>query len=233
MKTLPRNRKTFALSYYDQIFKSFILESFEENETVFNVGDIGDKFYLILEGEVAVCINRSDEEIEKLYKDQRKQMHAKEKFIDVVNSLQDLTGVEENVFFKAVKNSKRPLFYRGVPSMQIRKILMPGDTFGEIALSYSNIRTASIIATKECKLLSLSKTSFLQICDNMADFTSHFIKFLKTSFPGLTSKNLANIMCDLKLKSVPLGFKLLEAGKKPEKCYIIKSGSCKVKIPIF
>lgn len=103
-------------------------------------------------------------------------------------------------------------------------------TFGEIALSYTNRRTATIVPTKHSYLLSLTSRAFNDICDKASDLTAIFLRFLKQSFPGLTNAGLANLLCLLKEVKVKYGRKLTEIGKVPENCYIIKSGFVKVKI---
>lgn len=68
-------------------------------------------------------------------------------------------------------------------------------SFGEIALSYTNKRTATIVAEEESFVLSLSKKAFQEVCEKASETTAVFLKFLKDSFPGLDNNCLANLLC--------------------------------------
>ncbi len=44
------------------ICKMLVLETFEESEEVFSLGSIGDKFYIVLTGEIGVYILRKNKD---------------------------------------------------------------------------------------------------------------------------------------------------------------------------
>ena len=44
------------------IFKELEMVKLKAHSPLFYSGDVGDKFYIVLEGEVKVCVPRSDEE---------------------------------------------------------------------------------------------------------------------------------------------------------------------------
>jgi len=55
--------KTFVEGMYKNLFKSLELEEFKPFSPVFYQKEKGDKFYIILRGEVKVCVLKSQEEL--------------------------------------------------------------------------------------------------------------------------------------------------------------------------
>jgi len=110
----------------------------------------------------------------------------------------------------------------------MKKTLRNGESFGEIALSYTNYRTASCFTSAETYLLFLSKSSFYEICNQTISLTNTLLRFFKETFPGLGNRYLADMICLIKKKAVPYGFKLIERGMVPSNCYIIWKGEAKV-----
>ena len=101
-------------------------------------------------------------------------------------------------------------------------------SFGHIALSYTNRRTATIVSRKNVHLLSLQKSFFTEIGSKINQQTEVILDFLKSAFPGLSTNHLANLMSKMKEKTYRMNTKILEKGKFPKFCYIIKSGEVKV-----
>lgn len=52
---------------FKNIFKNLNFKSLKQNEPLFYFRDKGDKFYIVLEGELKVLVPRTKEEIEALY----------------------------------------------------------------------------------------------------------------------------------------------------------------------
>ena len=50
------NNKGLRASDLDEIIKVMEIEQFDQDQLVFNINDYGDKFYIILSGEVTVLI---------------------------------------------------------------------------------------------------------------------------------------------------------------------------------
>ena len=51
--------------FYNSIYRNLELSTFEENETIFQEKDKGDKFYIILEGEVKVLSKKTNDEVQE------------------------------------------------------------------------------------------------------------------------------------------------------------------------
>jgi len=178
---------------------------------LFNAGDVGHKFYCILEGEVKVYGVKDDAEIDEIIRSPR----------NCGNNNAELS------FLKKVIGGFQ-LYGKGIPFLTLRKILSNGETFGEIALSVNQHRTATVIASKKTTLLTLDKAKFKEMCAYTAGFTSFLLDILKKTFPNMSSKHLAHLLCQVKEISLPRNTKLTEQGKIPNSCYIIKRGAVKV-----
>lgn len=53
---------------FRSLFRSLELREIKANEPLFYVGDNGDRFYLVLDGEMAICVPRTPEEIDNIAK---------------------------------------------------------------------------------------------------------------------------------------------------------------------
>ena len=135
---------------------------------------------------------------------------------------------EECDQFELWETREHSFFKDRIPKYSIKATLSSLSTFGEIALSYTNRRTATIMASQDCTMLTLSKKVFSEVCDDARGQTANFLRFLKESFPGLSNSCLANLLCRLKERKMKLGTKLVNLGKIPESCYIIKTGHVKI-----
>lgn len=94
--------------------KYMFIRSYNERETIFEEGSVGDTFFIIHAGKVTV------------YKSQK-------------------TEVNESAILRRVID------------------LSPGDSFGELALLHNEPRAATIIATEPTWLITLDKTSYMNI----------------------------------------------------------------------
>lgn len=197
------------------------MKSIEANEPLFYAGDNGDRFYIVLTGEMAICVPRTQEEILNLSSTPYDKVS-----IEVI--FQREHDPKQEKFFSKWETDDHPCFDMGIARYIVKGKIQQHGTFGEIALSYTNRRTATIVSTKKSYLLSLTSRNFNDICDKASDLTAIFLRFLKQSFPGLTNAGLANLLCLLKEKKVKYGRKLTEIGKVPTHCYIIKSGFVQV-----
>lgn len=105
-------------------------------------------------------------------------------------------------------------------------------SFGEVALSYTNRRTATIVCSKPTIFLTLNKTSFGSILESAKNMTVDLLELIKSRYPGIFQSHLADIMCHLHEKDIGRGTFLMTYGKKVDFVYIIKQGTAKVTHPI-
>lgn len=57
--------KNYAISLYQNLFTFFEILEVNKNTPLFYARDKGDRFFAILEGEVKICVPRTQEEIEQ------------------------------------------------------------------------------------------------------------------------------------------------------------------------
>ena len=150
-------------------------ESFEKNQHIIYFGEIGDKFYILLSGNVSI------------YKPSpiNKNMTLRD-YVDYLVKIRDL---ERNLIkFERVQNynsnidrvklllinynsSKLPYSNKKLPVVieEERFILKlgPGSSFGEMALIKNETRNANIVANEKCELVSIDKVDYKKIIKDL------------------------------------------------------------------
>ena len=152
-------------------------ESFEKNQHIIYFGEIGDKFYILLSGNVSI------------YKPSpiNKNMTLRD-YVDYLVKIRDL---ERNLIkFERVQNynsnidrvklllinynsSKLPYSNKKLPVVieEERFILKlgPGSSFGEMALIKNETRNANIVANEKCELVSIDKVDYKKIIKDLEE----------------------------------------------------------------
>ena len=180
--------------FLEKLSMSMHVEKFPKDFLLFRKNDIGDKFYIILKGSVAIvitqeiniemsqreyiihleklryfkeyylleCILAYDNKIEinselhDLIKDEIYLETKNKKIGDKNNSIPDINAQKfvERVEPFIDKNSKEPKISVRIPIYKIVATLKTGDTFGEVALSKTEVeerkRTATVITDSQC-----------------------------------------------------------------------------------
>lgn len=80
MKMIMKKRTLRSVDFLNKISVSLVLEQFYKNNIIFRLGDTGDKFYLILKGNVSVLIKQ-----EKKVKMTRYEYISYLKYLDTIN----------------------------------------------------------------------------------------------------------------------------------------------------
>ena len=116
---------------------------------------------------------------------------------------------------------------------RIRK-LGPGALFGELALLFDARRSATVTCLDNCKLWSLSRTSFKIIQRNATNLaiqqrTRRFQ--VVPELAGIPSTDLAKLMATLTPMSYKFGETLYAAGKCTTKIMLIEEGMVNVMVP--
>lgn len=75
-------------------------------------------------------------------------------------TLQRVLNQSEIEFLQKFDSERKPAFKHEVPIYTVKGSLGSMASFGEIALSYTNRRTATIVAAEDSYVLSLSKKAF-------------------------------------------------------------------------
>ena len=200
----------------EKLVQSLTYEQVEADEVIFRFGDHGNKFYIVIEGEVAIMVPRSKEEIMKLSQNEEGELQEQNEDPDTL------------LYFERIEAKGQACFSGPIPIYEIKRKLGNLSSFGEVALTYSGMRTATVCTTMETHLISLDKKSYLEILESSSDDILRFLKFLKKCFDGLNKFSLVNLMCLIEEVSFRLNHRLMQVGTIPDYCYIIKKGSVRV-----
>lgn len=148
------------------------LEIYERNSTIFNFGEIGDRFYIILKGTVGVivptrAIKRSNSTKQDILKGLRRMQTGSQEDLSIC--LEPEANDKLSSLIKGLKRQQSELDFDYLTnfgiveeSKQVR-LLSTGDCFGELALINNKPRTASIESKTLTYLAVLSKKDFTKI----------------------------------------------------------------------
>ena len=164
-----------------EVAKSLSLEIYESGENIVNYGEVGDKFYIVLFGKLAVLIpsigssrpgsrSSSRAEIRASILKRSDEQENKVK-VQARADKQEVEYLKRLVAPGITVNRKEPMrldieyFSRVGLINQMKEVseLKPGDSFGELALMSDKPRAASIEAKEISILAVLSKDEFKKV----------------------------------------------------------------------
>ena len=167
-------------------------ESFKKGEHVIHFGEIGDKFYVILSGNVSIYkpspknINMTLRE----YVDYLVRIRDREKDLLKFERIQNYNSNIDKVQLLIINynSSKLPYSTRKIPVViEEERFLVkkgPGDYFGEMALTRNETRNANIIADEECEMISIERSDYRKIIKDLEEQKINSqIKNFKTDYP--------------------------------------------------
>lgn len=128
-------QKEFDEETYLELLKKLRYEYGKKNRKIFNYGDMGRKFYIILNGEVSVLVPQNN--------DSNKSSHREK---DAKEENQDNDEDEQKKMKFVTAN-----------------VLKTGESFGEIALLNFVPRTATCVCSQETHFVVLTAESYLKI----------------------------------------------------------------------
>ena len=130
----------------------------KDGEVIFNEGDVGDRFYIIVHGQAKVEFLAASSAINKGKNENTDQVAQEDK------------DVEDKVVEEGTKKSLRVEY------------LHHGSYFGEMALVNDNPRSATVAAVGKTILLSIGKESFLKIFGSSKNALAEFnLRLLRSS----------------------------------------------------
>ncbi|KAL4446114.1 hypothetical protein ABPG74_021653 [Tetrahymena malaccensis] len=208
---------------FEQLSKMFRLEIFDEDQTIFHIDSKGEKYYLILQGQVGIYI-RPPKQISKGENKQKPQKKKEDqmqenKLDKIKDNHKDVVENEEALNFK--KNNH-------LDSLIMVKQLQEGQTFGEMALIYNQPRLATIHTFQETILAVLTKRDFRLIMKKaeMRQIKGE-LKFLKQVylFHSWSYENLRDIYLNSEQMQLQIGQNVFKEDDPADSIYIIKRGS--------
>ena len=233
----------------EQITRICRLEKIYKNESIINYGEIGDKFYIVLEGIVEVyrpkyidielypnefmtMLNKIKNNENNLLKYER----IKEKnkiFFDVISNDNEKKNINEVINVQKAKSriDINLLKNKQVFIMEEEEKLGEygeGFSFGEIALIKKTGRNATIKAKINCVLLSIENNEYNKaILEYQKKKLNNDIEdFIKTYsfFKDFSQEKIIRLFNCFSKKTIYKGECLYEQNKKDENIYIINEG---------
>ena len=229
-----------GLNFLEKITRISRLETFQKGATIIRFGEMGDKFYIVLEGTVEIFKPKFIEKEE-----------TPNNFLRELKKIKDIERDETK--YKRIKNknlnffknlpeeiNKNNSFHRGFDRMEYKQLFnieideKMGEykedfSFGEIALIKESTRNATIKAKENCTLLTISNEEYNKV---IMDFQKrkliqdieHFIKTYSFFRNFDNDKVIRLFNCFTKIELYRGDF-LYKQNMDANSIYVLESGS--------
>lgn len=197
-----KNTFTHSFSFFSKIeaegseqtifdlIQEITYEYYPKRKTVFEIGDFGSKFFLILKGSAYVLIREKDLESKIKFqgKTEKNNSFVNVKDKETVNLSKEtpLSQRQSIKYDKVIEklpfliNREEELLIMKYPDLKVDKILSFGDSFGELAIRESNaLRLATIVCKENCHFAVISKNTFQRA------LKSHFSRIMDANITFL------------------------------------------------
>ncbi|CAD8199026.1 unnamed protein product [Paramecium octaurelia] len=201
------------LEFTRLISQNLQYERFQKKNAVFEIGDQGDKFYIILTGKVAVYIKRQPQQIET----EEQEIQTKiEQYLDKMqlSSISEIEPPSRFSFYeKLIKKQTKPhkqiesellllntgnfdIYFTnyGICKFQQISQLHSGQYFGDMALTTDKPRAASIITISDLQVLTLNKSNFKKIFEKQIKSSQEKIEYFLKMFPTMTKFKISKLI---------------------------------------
>ncbi|EAR91682.2 cyclic nucleotide-binding domain protein (macronuclear) [Tetrahymena thermophila SB210] len=174
------------------------LEKFDKRQVIFEYGELGQKYYMLLKGKVLLFIPKGIE-------NDTQTQYVK------VNQLS-----EEEQYYK-----------KKFPNMFNKKKIIPGESFGEISLLTNQTRTATMVCGEESWLLTLNKEGFDKLIGHIhtqqdLKNTQFLQKF--EMIQCLSNNKVHSMLHNITTQKYNYNNIIYTEGQEADKIYFIKSG---------
>ncbi|CAD8124017.1 unnamed protein product [Paramecium sonneborni] len=184
-----------------------------QNTCIINIDSVGDKFYIILQGQVGIYVKPNDVE-------------------DKTSSTKLLEKVKLR-FRQAVNNNKfKDYQINKIQSQQsdlvLIKILLPGQSFGEMSLIHNRPRDFTAVALQPCHFALIRRQYFKDVVRIGQEKSSMkemgFFANLEI-FEGWNVNSIFQIYKSLQQRSYRMGDLVYQSGEIADMIYLIKEGA--------
>ncbi|KAM3128413.1 hypothetical protein pb186bvf_019480 [Paramecium bursaria] len=225
-------------------------EFFPRDSIIFNIDEPGDKFYIILKGKASVYIKRQPQQIEQdetaiLPKVQkmREAREAREKrsvqLSETPIEIEDISKFMEKIIkrqqkpYKIIESEISLLRCGNVEKHFTSNIVckfmsvaqyIPGQSFGENALTTDKPRGASIVATSDLHVVYLNKENYKKVFDKEIKNQQMKIEYFMKIFPALTKFKLSKLLLSFFQHIIPPNVVIWKQGDHVDSMLLIREG---------
>ncbi|EAR90895.2 cyclic nucleotide-binding domain protein (macronuclear) [Tetrahymena thermophila SB210] len=229
--------------------KCMVLEQHQERSVVFNIGTIGYKFYIILEGEVGVYIKNKKSNAPTIDFEKLMQLKPRNKLqkvarilksqnykLETENSVMKEANTIGAIFEKALKNQIQKYRQQSLQLSRFNTVegdfvqvstLKAGSSFGELALINDRPRLATIVCSQNCKFAVIDKDNFQRILKEQEEIKLIKALNLYSSIP-LFENFSTYLLKQVHWSSFKVKYKMNEKvfaqGEESDCMYIVNSG---------
>ncbi|CAD8205098.1 unnamed protein product [Paramecium octaurelia] len=216
--------RDFAM-YAAQFFK---YEHYNFGQTIMNQGDYGDRFYLLLNGEVGVYMKRSNDDIQNEMDCLTQQNNEANNVAN--NSLKKMKSVvltQLNKYDLALRMLiDNPMYYNnGVPMFKKVWQYYSGQCFGDQALIHDQPRSASIVVvSEEAHLISMNKHDYRLVCEKQIQEQNANVDYFMKLFNGASKFTVTKFIQNLRTIQFSAQTILWKEGDEPKFYFLILKG---------
>ena len=221
-----------------KIIYSINFHSFDSNKRIYNYGDEGDKFYIILKGSVGMykpfpkeisftlheyinyLVNVRDIENNQSKFNRIQDYNSKVSKLKLVSINYDSSHFPETEKQSFIIEDERQL-----------NILYPGDIFGETDIIKNETRNASVITLEKCDLLSIGKNDCSKIKDIEEQRINNILGEFRKDFPIFkywNNSKLFKLISGLITENYNKGECIYKQNDIPKYIYFVKKGILEV-----
>ena len=140
------------------------------------------------------------------------------KTIEVARELEMFAGMNE----KGMYVEEGILRFKKVRNLNV------GDTFGEVALSSDMARSATVIASKDLQVLTLSKMAYKKIFEYLERNLKQKWRFFSEITENSSQETVLGFCYGFKEKSFRYGQTLFHQGQFPQNIFILRDGEIQI-----
>ena len=215
--------------------RAMTLEIFKKDQNVVNIGEVGEKFYIILQGKVSVQIpisrkTKKKRENEDLV-EPKKGLLRKNTCVDLVN---EKVQLNKRLLRKStIIDFSQDTVGDGLGELVEIRVLGSGESFGELALLNNNPRSATVKCLTQCYFAVLSQRDYKKILRTDAEKTvKERVSVLKQIlvFKHVSESSLKSLAYVLTEETYKKNQTVYVESAPADRIYIVKSGEFKLSI---
>ena len=232
-----KSTKDFNPQKIEKIIKYAKLENIPEKTTIFNYGEPGDKFYILLHGSVSLYKPAYKEEHLTPYEFYEKLQRIKEKERDILQ-YQRILEKNSNALGKDIKDISYLSANKSYHVFNKKKFLLEnmekigefndGFSFGEMALMNRTARNATVKTNKESLFITIGKKDYNNAIKELHDkvLSKDIDDFIKNFpiFNIFSKESILDILNNLSKKTVYKDDYIFNMSEESNAIYFINNG---------